>query len=67
MLLLLWHDVTMQLNSGDAADKFMDYQDEKERVVPSSHCWTPSGDVIVGCKGGQLVKVRQDIKHANVQ
>jgi hypothetical protein len=42
---------------GEDAERFDDYQDERPRIVPVTHCWTPAGDVLVGCKGGQLLKV----------
>ena len=43
--------------SGVDADRFAEYQDDEVRVVPVSHCWTPAGDVLVGCAGGQLLRV----------
>ena len=27
-------------------------------MVPVSQCWTPAGDLLIGCDGGQLLKVR---------
>ena len=42
---------------GEDAERFEDYQDERPRIVPVTHCWTPAGDVLVGCKGGQLLRV----------
>ena len=42
---------------GQEAERFEEYEDAKFRVVPVSHCWTPSGDILVGCAGGQLLKV----------
>ena len=42
---------------GDDADRFAEYQDERPRVIPVTHCWTPAGDVLVGCSGGQLLRV----------
>ena len=32
-------------------------QDKRERASPLSHCWTPAGDVLIGCAGGQLLRV----------
>ena len=43
--------------TGEQVERFAEYQDSIERVVPVSHCWTPKGDLVVGCKGGQLLKV----------
>ncbi|KAK2163683.1 hypothetical protein LSH36_75g07025 [Paralvinella palmiformis] len=42
---------------GEEADRFMEYQDPTERVVPTEHVWTPSSDIIMGCVGGQLIKI----------
>lgn len=47
---------------GTEADKFEAYQDEHLCVVPCSHAWLPSGDIIVGCKGGQLLRVSYSLK-----
>ncbi len=43
--------------TGEEAEKFEEYQDEKERVSPVCQVWLPSGDILFGCAGGQLVKV----------
>lgn len=43
--------------SGKMVQKFEEMQDTRPRVVPKSHCWTPTGDLYVGCEGGQLLKV----------
>lgn len=43
---------------GEQAEKFEVYKDGKTRVRPVAHCWLPSGDILIGCKGGQLLKVR---------
>ena len=42
---------------GELAEKLDEIQDMTVRVVPVSHTWAPNGDVFIGCKGGQLVKV----------
>ena len=42
---------------GDGADQFSRYQDDKERVEPEAHVWTPTGEILLGCKGGQLIRV----------
>ena len=44
---------------GTEAERFEVYQDEIERCVPMSHCWTPSGSILVGCEKGQLLQVIQ--------
>ena len=43
---------------GQEADNFLEYEDKRERAQPLAHCWTPTGDILVGCSGGQLLKVR---------
>ena len=45
---------------GDDAEKFDTYQDEIDRCIPVTHCWTPSGHVLIGCEKGQLLKVCLD-------
>jgi len=44
--------------SGEEARKFEEYQDDTIRAAPVAHAWMPSGDVLIGCSGGQLLKVR---------
>ena len=45
--------------AGEEAERFDDYQDQRVRAAPLSHVWLPTGDVIVGCTGGQLLRVSQ--------
>lgn len=42
---------------GERAEALDEVQDTTPRVVPLSHTWSPSGDVYVGCQGGQILKV----------
>lgn len=42
---------------GEMAERLDDVQDKTERVKPVSQVWTPIGDLYIGCKGGQLIKV----------
>jgi len=42
---------------GTDAEKFEEYVDSCERVCPSTHSWTPAGDVLIGCSTGELLKV----------
>lgn len=42
---------------GEKAEVLEEIQDTTPRVVPLSHAWSPSGDVFVGCKGGQILRV----------
>ncbi|CAH1784594.1 unnamed protein product [Owenia fusiformis] len=41
---------------GELAEDFEGF-DNAAKVVPTSHVWSPNGDVIIGCKGGQLLKL----------
>ena len=41
----------------EEAYKFEEYEDRCVRMEPTHHCWTPAGEVLLGCKGGQLIKV----------
>ena len=43
------------------AEMFEDYRDERLKVIPVSQAWTPTGDVLIGCQGGQLLRVSQAI------
>lgn len=51
---------------GADAEKFREYQLEKERLVPVTHCWTPTGDIYVGCLGGQLLKIDSETNHISL-
>lgn len=42
---------------GEIAERLDDIQDEVVRVKPISQAWSPIGDIYIGCKGGQLIKV----------
>lgn len=39
------------------AERFEDHRDPRLKCSPLSHTWTPSGDVLVGCQLGQLLRV----------
>jgi hypothetical protein len=43
---------------GELAERLDDIQDKTDRVKPVSQVWTPIGDLYIGCKGGQLLKVK---------
>ena len=43
---------------GEMAERLDDIQDKMDRVKPVSQVWTPIGDLYIGCKGGQLLKVK---------
>lgn len=42
---------------GEDAEQFAEYTDSCERSHPSVHCWTPAGEVLIGCSTGELLKV----------
>lgn len=39
------------------AEMFDAYKDPRMKCVPTSHSWTPAGDILVGCSQGQLLRV----------
>ena len=41
---------------GKAAEKFERYKMGGARMVPVTHCWTPAGEILVGCLNGELLK-----------
>ncbi|XP_041368827.1 cilia- and flagella-associated protein 43-like isoform X2 [Gigantopelta aegis] len=51
---------------GEMAEKLDEIQDPIDRVKPVSHTWATNGDIYIGCKGGQLVKVDGDQFRAKV-
>ncbi|XP_048745697.2 cilia- and flagella-associated protein 43-like isoform X3 [Ostrea edulis] len=51
---------------GEKAEVLEEIQDTTPRVVPLSHAWSPSGDVFVGCKGGQILRVDGEIYKAKI-
>ena len=42
---------------GEDVEKLESIRDTTDRMHPGSISWMPTGDFIVGCKGGQLFKV----------
>jgi len=42
---------------GEDAEQFEEYSDNCSRAIPSVHCWTPAGEVLIGCSTGELLKV----------
>ena len=56
MTIIIPRHVVAGIRSEDA-NKFNEYEDKYVRMVPQHHCWMPTGDVLLGCKGGQLIKV----------
>jgi len=46
--------------NGLDAEKFIDYKMDNERLIPITHCWTPAGDILVGCLDGELLKVGEE-------
>ncbi|XP_071090035.1 cilia- and flagella-associated protein 43-like isoform X1 [Haliotis cracherodii] len=51
---------------GEMAERLSEIQDETVRVAPVSQTWTPTGDIYVGCKGGQLLKIDGELMKARV-
>ncbi|XP_060599927.1 cilia- and flagella-associated protein 43-like [Ruditapes philippinarum] len=51
---------------GELAERLDDIQDKTDRVKPVSQVWTPIGDLYIGCKGGQLLKVDGESHKARV-
>ncbi|XP_053407637.1 cilia- and flagella-associated protein 43-like isoform X4 [Mercenaria mercenaria] len=51
---------------GEMAEQLDDIQDQTDRVKPVSQIWTPIGDLYIGCKGGQLIKVDGETHKAQV-
>ena len=43
---------------GEMAERLDDIQDEVDRCKPVSQAWSAIGDVYIGCKGGQIIKVQ---------
>lgn len=42
---------------GEEAEKFEELQDSTSKVEPKCHLWTPTGDLLIGCADGQILKV----------
>jgi len=42
---------------GEDAEQFEEYADNCKRASISIHCWTPAGEVLIGCSTGELLKV----------
>ncbi|ESO90244.1 hypothetical protein LOTGIDRAFT_233795 [Lottia gigantea] len=51
---------------GDNTEYLQTIQDKLERCSPVSQAWTPTGDVFIGCQGGQLLKVNDEVFKARV-
>lgn len=45
---------------GEKAEELEEIQDVTPRVTPLCQAWTPAGDLFVGCRGGQLIRVSSD-------
>lgn len=46
---------------GEDAKRFEEYADTCQRACPCTHCWTPAGEVLIGCSTGELLKVTVSI------
>ncbi|KAM9311181.1 cilia- and flagella-associated protein 43 [Gastrophryne carolinensis] len=51
---------------GDSADVFIPKELRKPVVKPSTHCWTATSDLYVGCKGGQLLSINTDTQAVTI-
>ena len=51
------HTVIAGVRGQEAIERFTEYDDDRKRCIPVSHCWLPSGDVVIGCSGGQIIRV----------
>ncbi|XP_073422213.1 cilia- and flagella-associated protein 43 isoform X2 [Dendrobates tinctorius] len=45
---------------GDEVEGFIPKEERKSIVKPSSHCWSSTSLLFVGCKGGQLLSVNPE-------
>ncbi|KAG9490759.1 hypothetical protein GDO78_006209 [Eleutherodactylus coqui] len=45
---------------GDEAEGFIPKEQRKPAIKPSSHCWSSTSHLFVGCKGGQLLSVNPE-------
>ncbi|XP_076101522.1 cilia- and flagella-associated protein 43-like isoform X12 [Mytilus galloprovincialis] len=51
---------------GEKAEQLEEIQDLTPRVIPLCQAWTPGGDLFIGCKGGQLMRVDGEVIKARV-
>lgn len=51
---------------GEKAEQLEEIQDMTPRVVPICQAWSPTGDVFIGCRGGQLIKIDGEASKAHV-
>ncbi|CAG2236908.1 CFAP43 [Mytilus edulis] len=51
---------------GEKAEQLEEIQDSTPRVIPLCQAWTPGGDLFIGCKGGQLMRVDGEVIKARV-
>ncbi|XP_019644439.1 PREDICTED: cilia- and flagella-associated protein 43-like isoform X1 [Branchiostoma belcheri] len=51
---------------GENAENLDVGEDVKPRVKLVSQCWSPGGDIYVGCAGGQLLKIEADTHKVKV-
>ncbi|KAF6024130.1 CFAP43 [Bugula neritina] len=48
------------------AERFEDHRDPRIKCSPVSQCWTPAGDILVGCEQGQLLRFDGESKQLKV-
>ncbi|CAH1259175.1 CFAP43 [Branchiostoma lanceolatum] len=51
---------------GENAENLDVGEDVKPRVKLMSQCWSPGGDIYVGCAGGQLMKIEADTQKVKI-
>ncbi|XP_052100384.1 cilia- and flagella-associated protein 43-like isoform X4 [Mytilus californianus] len=51
---------------GEKAEQLEEIQDLTPRVIPLCQAWTPGGDLFIGCRGGQLMRVDGEVIKARV-
>lgn len=51
---------------GEKAEQLEEIQDLTPRVIPLCQAWTPGGDLFIGCRGGQLIRVDGEVIKARV-
>ena len=56
------HSLDLQVHSmakldEETFEKFCDAEDTGDQCIPTCVSWMPGGDFLIGCQGGQIVKV----------
>ncbi|XP_056430962.1 cilia- and flagella-associated protein 43 isoform X2 [Hyla sarda] len=51
---------------GDTVEGFMPKEQRKPCVKPSTHCWSSTSNLFVGCEGGQLLSVNPETQKMTI-